>query len=169
LETLAGAFVADPARTFAQVVQHTNLPGPKVAAGLNRLALLGQVIHDLPAGLYRWRQVMPTPLTLTQIGPENPETVGARELLERGKVTVTRNETTPSGLKLLAGRLPGHDVELLMDADGRIMRGKCNCSHHYKSGLRRGPCQHLQALRNKAVGVDKPGTLDKWFSQYWTT
>jgi hypothetical protein len=56
-----------------------------------------------------------------------------------------------------------------MDADGRIVRGKCNCSHHYKSGLRRGPCQHLQALRNKAVGVDKPGTLDKWFSQYWTT
>ena len=57
--------------------------GAFVAAGLNRLALLGQVIHDLPAGVYRWRQIMPVALSLAQLGPENPETVGAAPACSR--------------------------------------------------------------------------------------
>ena len=40
------------------------------AAGLNRLAGLGQLIHDLPAGLYRWRQMLPVAVSLDQLGPE---------------------------------------------------------------------------------------------------
>lgn len=167
LENIAGAFRHNPARTFEEICKLTLLAPPKAAAGLNRLALLGQVIHDLPGQAYRWRQVMPLPLTLSQIGPENPETVAARRMVERHEVKVIRDETAPSGLRVLTGRVPGHDVELLVDADGRIMRGKCNCSHHYKNGLRKGPCQHLQALRNQAIGVSRPGSLDSWYTRFW--
>jgi hypothetical protein len=135
---------------------------------LNRLALLGQVIHDLPGQVYRWRQVMPGPLTLAQLGPENEETVAARRMGERSEAVITRDEMTPTGLRLLAGRCPGHNVELLVDNDGRIVRGKCNCSHHFKAGLRKGPCRHLQALRNRALGTgQQASTLEKWFSLYW--
>lgn len=167
LERIAGAFRTDPAATFQQICERTMVPAPKAAAALNRLALLGTVIHDLSAGVYRWRQIMPLPLTLSQVGPENPESVAARQLVQGGKVTVLRDEKTPSGLRLLAGRLPGRNVEMLIDGDGRIMRGKCNCSHHFQFGLRKGPCQHLQALRNKVVAVDAAPSLDSWYTRFW--
>lgn len=168
LEKIGAAFRDQPQLNFSQVCTKTGIAAPQVAAGLNRLALLGQVIRDLSADLFRWRQVMPQRLTLQQLGPENPETEAARLMGERNEAVIIRDETTPSGLRLLTGRLPGYDSEALLDGDGRIIRGKCKCSHHFKSGLRRGPCRHLQALRNKALITGGRATsLDRWFATYW--
>jgi hypothetical protein len=167
LGDIAATFRARPAQTFEQIRQQTGAAAPFVAAGLNRLALLGQLIHDLPGGIYRWRQVMPVALSLEQLGPDNPETVAARELVVQRQVKVKQDEKTPVGLRLLAGRVGNQDVELLLNGDGLIMRGKCQCSHHYKGGLRRGPCRHLQALRNSVLAGVKQPTLDKWFEKLW--
>ncbi|MHC5543891.1 metal-binding protein, partial [Singulisphaera rosea] len=54
-------------------------------------------------------------------------------------------------------------VSLLLDADGRMLRGKCNCSHHFRGGLRKGPCRHLQALRTAAISQPAPSSLEAWF------
>jgi hypothetical protein len=167
LGDIAAAFRERPALTFEQLRQRTGAAPPFVAGGLNRLALLGQVIHDLPAGLYRWRQVMPVALSLEQIGPESPETVAARELVAQRRVRLERDERTESGLHFLAGKVPDRPVELLLDADGRMIRGKCTCSHHFKGGLRMGPCRHLQALRTASQGGMPKGTLEKWFERLW--
>jgi hypothetical protein len=167
LGDIAATFKARPAQTFEQIRQQTGAAAPFVAAGLNRLALLGQLIHDLPAGLYRWRQVMPVALSQEQIGPENPETVAAKQIVADRQVKVKQDEKTPSGLRMLAGQAANHPVELLLDGDGRMIRGKCNCSHHFKGGLRRGPCRHLQALRNSVLAGAKQPTLEKWFDQLW--
>lgn len=163
LEEIASAFRSRPAQSFGQLHERLQLAPPLLAAGLNRLALLGQVIHDLPAGVYRWRQVMPVPLTSEQIGAENRETAEAKIFLERRQVRVTRDERTYSGMRLLGGRVGDRTVELLLDADGLIVRGKCTCSHHYQGGLRRGPCRHLQALRNRAFASEQSPTLDRWY------
>lgn len=168
LEKVGSAFRENTALTFAQVCDKVSESKPRVAAGLNRLALLGQLIHDLPAGVYRWRQVMPERLTLAELGPDNPETLAAKEIVTQHKVRIGHNETTPSGLRILAGKSDNRDVEVLLDGDGRIMRGKCNCSHHFSGGLRRGPCRHLQALRNATLETaERAATLDRWFAQYW--
>jgi hypothetical protein len=68
---VAACFRERPALNFEQVRQRTGGAASYVAAALNRLALLGQLIHDLPAGLYRWRQIMPVEVSLSQLGPEN--------------------------------------------------------------------------------------------------
>jgi hypothetical protein len=167
LGDIAGTFREKPALTFDQIRQRTGAAGPYVAAGLNRLAHLGQVIHDLPAGLYRWRQVMPVALSLEQMGQESPETAAARVLVAQRKVSLNRDERLDSGLRLLAGKVPDRPVELLLDSDGRMVRGKCTCSHHFKGGLRMGPCRHLQALRTAAMGGMPKGTLEKWFERLW--
>jgi hypothetical protein len=165
---IAGTFLKQPALTFAQIRDQMGAPPAEVAAGLNRLALLGQVIHDLPAGLYRWRQIMPVTLSLDQTGSESPETAGAKELLaQRNQVRVERDANTASGLRVLGGKVGERPVELLLDADGRMVRGKCTCSHHFRGGLRRGPCRHLQALRTKALGAKEQKTLEKWFEYLW--
>lgn len=165
---IAGCFRERKALTFEQIRQKTGASAPYVAAGLNRLAMLGQVIHDLPARLYRWRSIMAVEVSLSQLGPENPETAGARDIISRGQVQVTRDERRPEGFRLLEGKAQNRAVELLLDADGRMLRGKCNCSHHFKGGLRKGPCRHLQSLRTVALGNLAQSNLQRWFDFLWT-
>jgi hypothetical protein len=167
LETLASSFVKDPRQSFPSIQQSTNLKSYEVAAGLNRLALLGQVIHDVQENVYRWRQVMPTPLTREQLGPPNPEVIGAAELVARKQMKLLRNEPTTNGLRLLSGRWSNQSIEVLVDADHLIVRGKCTCSHHYRFGLKKGPCRHLLALRNVAFDVNQTNSLNDWYKRYW--
>jgi hypothetical protein len=163
LGKIAAAFQADPAQSFDRLRTATRLADATLAAGLNRLALLGQVIHDLPVGVYRWRQVMPAALSLSRVGGESPETAAGRELVAKGQVRLQRDEPTPAGLRLLAGKVGDRAVELLLDADSRIVRGQCTCSHYFKGGLRKGPCRHLQALRRIALGEKPAPTLTRWY------
>ena len=39
-------------------------------------------------------------------------------------------------------------VEIMIDLDGRIRRGKCVCGHFRQFGIRNGPCRHMIALRS---------------------
>jgi hypothetical protein len=169
LGDIASAFQERTEMSFEQVRSRTGATAPFVMQGLNRLALLGQVIHDLPAGLYRWRQALPVALSLDQIGSENEETLKARELVSKREVHVSKDERDDNGLRHLAGTVGGRskEVTLTLDGDGRMVRAKCDCSHHYKSGLRRGPCRHLQALRSTALQGTGPVSLERWFEQVW--
>ena len=164
LGDIAATFLGRPALTFNQIRERTGAAPAFVAAGLCRLASLGQVVHDLHAGLYRWRQVMPVAVSLEQIGPESPETDGRLASSSRGaRCGSSRDEKRPDGLRILEGESGGRAVSLLLDADGRMLRGRCTCSHHFTGGLRRGPCRHLQALRLGASGTKKASSLESWF------
>ncbi len=161
------------AATFANIdAQSLSQPG-QTAAALNHLAHAGQVIYDLPGGVYRWRQIMPQVLGEAQMGPENPEQVAAKEILLRKKAKIDSQLAAPSGGMIYTGVADHKPVELLIDADGRIKRGKCVCSHHFKAGIRMGPCRHLLALRwlawkDKQAAAE--ATTASWYErlQQWT-
>ncbi len=162
---VAASFRANPSQTLAEVAARASGPEGQVLAVLNQLAGLGQVIHDLHAGVYRWRQVMPVTLSAERLGPESPETVAAREIARTRSVQVTRDEIRPDGSRVLEGKILDRPASLLLDADGRMLRGHCTCSHHFTGGLRKGPCRHLQALRQKAAAhSDRPSSLEAWFA-----
>jgi hypothetical protein len=163
LGDLAAAFKSKPALRFDELRTRTGASPAYVAAGLNRLALFGQVIHDLPGGVYRWRQILPVALSLEQMGPENPETVAGRELLRKQQVDITRDEQTTTGMRALTGNVPERPTEILLDKDNKITRGKCTCSYFYQSGLRRGPCRHMQALRAVALRGGGMPSMEQWF------
>jgi len=55
------------------------------------------------------------------------------------------------------------DVEVVLNADGKITRGQCSCSHYFRFKLRAGPCRHMQALRRKASGEQAVSTVEQWF------
>ncbi len=121
---------------------------PEVARGaLYKLARLGQCIQDLHAGVVRWRRVMPPEVAVEKYVPENEEAIASRGL----SVRIERDEKLPSGLRVLAGKAATVPVEALLDADGVFKRAKCNCSHFFTGGLRKGPCRHLLALRTAAI------------------
>jgi hypothetical protein len=164
---IADAFRDTPTWTLNALVAKTRASAPVVSAGLNKLALLGQVIHDLPHGVYRWRQVMPVTLSAEIIGPENEETVAARQMVG-WKIRVLSDTTDAKGQRHCRGIVEGRsESEITLDADDRIVAGKCGCSYFYTGGLRKGPCRHLQALRNKLIGVgQESANLDAWYKRF---
>jgi hypothetical protein len=165
VQQVAASFRASPSRTLDQISDRTGGARPEVLAALNQLAGLGQLIHDLHAGVYRWRSVMPVTLSAELIGPEDPEAVAAREIARTQSVHVTRDQFTDDRRRIIEGKILQRPVFLLLDPDGRMVRGQCTCSHHYKGGLRNGPCRHLQALRDKATATGSgPTTLAEWFA-----
>jgi hypothetical protein len=122
----------------------------QTAAALNHLAHTGQLIHDLPNTVYRWRQIMPMALGETQLGPENEELKASKEILLRKRAKLD-SRTEAAGGFLIIGVAEGKPVEVFLNADGLIKRGKCVCSHHFKFGIRAGPCRHLLAMRTLAM------------------
>ena len=162
LGDIAAAFQESPTRTFEQVRQRTGAAPHLVAAGLNRFALLGQLIHDLAGGVYRWRSILPVEASMKQVKIDSPEAEAAKDLVARGRVKVTRDETV-GGLRALAGKVENRDVEVVCDPDGKVTRGQCNCSHYFRFKLRAGPCRHMQAVRRAADGARPAGTLEQWY------
>ena len=155
--------------SFADVVAQLGNDPAATAAAMNHLAHAGQVICDLDAGRYRWRQVLPIALGEAEMGPPNPELVASRDVARRA--VIESQQTTASGLTVIVGKGKGAggawQAELLMDGDGRIRRGKCGCSHHRRAGIRRGPCRHLLALRQVALKgqADQAETADRWYQR----
>jgi hypothetical protein len=143
---------------------------PLTTAALKHLAHSGQVIFDLPHQVFRWRQIMPQALGEEHLGPENAELVGSREIIAREKILLQSSVDAPGGTKLHLGKVQSREVELLLDADGVMKRAKCTCSHHFKGGLRKGPCRHLLAFRhfilNPILDARSPGLYDRLWAGF---
>jgi hypothetical protein len=146
------------AMTLSELSSATGSQPAQVQACLRRLAFSGQVIHDLPNGVYRFRQVMPMPLGEEQLGPENPELAGARQLSLTSRVKLESTQKLDRGF-VLVGKAESNEVEVMIDLDGRIRRGKCGCSHFRKFGIRNGPCRHMIALRYAATSAIAPAQV----------
>ena len=144
--------------SLSQLITATYAAAEPVTAALRRLAFAGQVIHDLPHGVYRFRQVMPMALDEAQLGPENPELSGARHLMLTRDSTLERTDRTERGVVLI-GKVESTPVEILVDLDGRIRRGKCLCGHFRQYGIRNGPCRHMIALRCLSTATRSAGSL----------
>jgi hypothetical protein len=162
LGDIAAAFQSSPALSFQKLHDRTGAAPHFLAAGLNRFALLGQVIHDLAAGVYRWRSILPVALSLKHVNVESEEAQAGRIAAQQGLARVIRDETV-AGLRAVVGEANQRAVEFLQDADRRIIRGQCNCSHYFRFKLRQGPCRHMQALRRAADGEGPAGNIEQWF------
>jgi hypothetical protein len=135
------------ADTLQSMADRAYLSQGVISSALNELALRGQVIFDLHADLFRWRSILPLPLSDKEIAPPHPEIQAAEELVRSAKVTHREQITGPRGGLVLTGVVDSISCETLIDGDGIIRRGKCLCSWHRKTGIRNGPCRHIQALR----------------------
>ncbi|MDA7979235.1 MAG: hypothetical protein MPJ50_10770, partial [Pirellulales bacterium] len=146
-------------------LQATGADDNEVFAILMRLARNGQAIFDLGAELFRWRQILPAPVDWAQLEETSPERAGAKAIIRDRQVSINRCDRSDTGIQI-SGLSGGRDVEIRIDADGRLTGGKCNCSHHFRNGLRKGPCRHLLALYqlNAAQREDAKERASIWSS-----
>ncbi len=155
----------------AQFEQQLSLSAASAAAALRELAQTGQAIYDLAAGVYRWRQIMPRAIGEAEIGPEHPELAGARQIMEKNRVTLESRQEAPMGERggggyIIAGKADGTPVEILLDPDQRVRRGKCVCGYYRQFALKNGPCRHMLALRwRTSVGALEAYRASGWYNR----
>ena len=93
--------------------------------------------------------------------------VVSKEILWHKKAKMDSRVAAAGGF-LVTGVAEGKPVELFLNSDGLIKRGKCVCSHHFKFGIRAGPCRHLLALRTLAMREKESAvenSLAGWYQQ----
>lgn len=145
---VADSMKARRAATLPMIAADTLEPDEHlVAAALRQLAQTGQLIYDIAAGCYRYRQIMSKPLGEAQLGPEDGELAAARELIAANKIELIDRQDGPNLTRVIIGKVESKPVEIMVDPDDRIKRGKCLCGHFKKFGLRNGLCRHMIALR----------------------
>lgn len=136
----------------------------KVLAALHLLAKQGQVIFDFAHDVVRYRPILSVGLSEELIGPEHPELIGAKELITKHRRAKIGRDTVAAGLRLVAGSVGDRDdIEVALDADGVIRKGRCACSYYYTNRLRQGPCRHILVLRMTATGA-----LGGESSRFWS-
>ena len=90
---------------------------------------------------------MPQAVGEAEIGPPHEELVGLQKILEHRKIEIESVTPMPRGGRVVTGKVDGTPAEVLIDADGRIKRGKCLCGWFRRFGMKNGPCRHMMAMR----------------------
>lgn len=137
--------------------------------GLDRATVLGalgvwtqagRAIFDLHKGVYRVRELSREPLPTSALRFANPREEAATRLVDNGCVRVSTQRLDGEGHLHLSGTVRDGTVStntagtvgppeatLQIDADERLRTASCDCSWHRQNRLRKGPCEHILAVR----------------------
>ncbi|MEO1494642.1 MAG: SWIM zinc finger family protein [Pseudomonadota bacterium] len=133
-----------------ELATETGLDRTEVAAALTLLTQHGRAMYDLDKRLWRYRDVLHTPVEFEAMRFHSPQEAKADQLILAGLVEVqSQDDHKIRGRVADDGR--DYKVEITLDADGRLIAADCQCWHHRTNGLRKGPCPHILALRRKAA------------------
>lgn len=117
-----------------------------VLGALQVLVQAGKVVYDLNSCCYRLRELSKDELPLKELRFANEREAAANELLEQNAVSITSQLSDEEG-RSLEGIVKGHQVSLNIDLDEKLSVASCSCRFFKKNQLRKGPCEHILALR----------------------
>ena len=125
-----------------------------ILGALSAFAQAGRAIYDLDKGVYRARELSREPLPMEKLRFANEREEEADKFLQSGAVKITRREFGQDQSLVLAGAVKDksqiYNVSLMIDADQRLAQAKCSCYFFKSNELRKGPCEHILALRLKS-------------------
>jgi hypothetical protein len=121
-----------------------------VVSALDAWVQAGRAIYDLAGGVYRARELSREPLPVDALRFASERERLALTLLHEGKIACAVAASGESGLAIRgvvshAGKR--FEPSLVLDADGRVLDATCTCNLFQQHRLRRGPCEHVLALR----------------------
>ncbi|MFO0557658.1 MAG: SWIM zinc finger family protein [Polyangiales bacterium] len=156
LDVASSALKEKHRMTYSELIALTGAAPEVLLGSMQLLAKQGQCVYDFSAEVFRWRPILPVALSESLIGPEHPELVAARDAWRSGRVKVQRDNAVEGNRRMIVGAVNGTKCEAVLDSDGIIRKGTCTCSYFFKSRMRKGPCQHLLALRMQAQTTPAP-------------
>lgn len=133
-----------------KLVATTGVPRAQVLGALASWTQAGRAIFDLAKGVYRARELSREPLPLDALRFSNEREASAMRFLEARAVTVRANAAADGTLALMGNVKDGRNElrpSVVLDPDSRIVRAECTCNFFQQNQLRKGPCEHMLALR----------------------
>lgn len=132
------------------LARELGLSEPVVQSALAGWVQAGRAIYDLEHGVYRKRELARDPLPTAALRFASEREAEAAQILHAGKVAVdsvdaSDGHTRVAGRILQRGRVA--TTRFVLDPDRRLIEGECSCDYYVRHRLRRGPCQHMLALR----------------------
>ena len=112
----------------------------------------GRVIYDMQKQLYRLRELSREPLPLEELRFSNEREESAWRFIADGLVKIKRTDTTEAGDVTVRGsiktRRNDFSTSLTMNGDQMLIGAKCDCNFYQQNALRKGPCEHMLAVRS---------------------
>ncbi|MEZ4238226.1 MAG: SWIM zinc finger family protein [Myxococcota bacterium] len=124
----------------------TGFDAGTVQAAMVQYTQAGRAVYDLRNGVWRRRELSREPLDLGKLRWANEREEAAAELALAGRVQVRVDATSADGVTL-TGRIDANESWLRLDGDRRLVDARCSCRFHFQNKLRKGPCEHILALR----------------------
>ncbi len=111
----------------------------------------GRAIWDLAKGVYRVRELSREPLPMDKLRFANEREQVATRFLEHDAVRLTDCRALKQDGLSIGGTVTEkgrpYAATLRIDADQRIADARCECNWFQQNRLRKGPCEHMLALR----------------------
>jgi hypothetical protein len=145
-EALKARWLATPDALAAELGLERRI----VVSALDAWVQAGRAIYDLAGGVYRARELSREPLPVEQLRFSSEREPKALAILHEGKVACAVVGADGDKLRLRGAVLHAErrsEPALVLDADGRVLDATCTCNFFQQNRLRRGPCEHVLALR----------------------
>lgn len=120
----------------------------------------GRAIWDGHNGVYRVRELTREPLPMEQLRFANDREQSAMRFLDGNRVKIGSGFLDSDNVQVLSGTVRDKDKtfqpSLRIDPDERIIEADCTCNWHQQNKLRKGPCEHILALRLQHARQSRP-------------
>ena len=138
-----------------------NIPRDTATSALQQCCAQGQAMFDHVTGEYRWRALLPIPISLPETEQDKRMAHAKRivtaqgvqwaDEIEADKLGFGAPEATDDRVRVQAEVRDDvrtnrkQDVILDVDLDGRVQYAQCSCAFFKRDKLRKGPCAHILA------------------------
>jgi hypothetical protein len=120
----------------------------------------GQVLYDIDRDIYRIRELYRQPIPMDKLRFSNEREEKAFNFVKANLAKVTDYRSGDKGAVITGTVMDNaktYSIELTIDKDLRLVDGQCNCYFYSSNRLRKGPCEHMLALRKAASGQSEGG------------
>ena len=152
MQTVAAALQSCWQASGAELAVATQLSTAQVHTAMSRWMRLGRAVYDLSAQRYAWRELLREPMKPSQLESAGAQEQKALELVRGNKVMTPQLEYRDGFIRVSA-QIPNAGgkkallTQLELNADERMIDARCDCNRFRQFALRKGPCEHMIALR----------------------
>jgi hypothetical protein len=127
-----------------------HLDSKEIHGSLSALIQSGKVIYDINKSVYRYRPLRKDALPIETLRYANDREARANKLL-KGSINV--KVTTRGEHCIYEGNVTDENkteqTRIVIDKDERMISGRCTCDFYRQNEMRKGPCEHMLAIRLK--------------------
>ncbi len=139
--------------TPEQLAKNLDLDKSVVLSSLSAYTQAGRAIYDLNKGVYRVRELSREPLPLEKLRFANEREQNAAAFLEANAVKIKKRNVKQNDFLELIGTVSDknrtEEISMTIDNDERLADAQCSCNFFMMNKLRKGPCEHILAVRLK--------------------